>query len=217
MSLHNKLVDFLILQEELEKLGPFNRMYTYGPIKLIGLKISQFFNSEVYDHFERFLITLDDTIMLFNTETNYRVNVNRSDLGEFFNVATTKSEKNPEQFFRVLMLTINQFMLSVFKSLIDEMYDKGFDIKTITSLQSLQNSKYASITMESTKVLIKEYLNLLSAKPTALSLFSYLKRFNITTSLIDDMTTDLNTKLVEYIRLKKSIQSNNTVNMVNVQ
>lgn len=216
-TLHNQLIDFLVIREELEKLGPFNRMYTYGPIKLLSIKLSQVFNSEVYNHFEKFLITLDDTIVFFNNETNYKVQVNRTDLGEFFNVATVKSESNPDAFFRTLMGTVNHFMLAVLRSLIDEMYDNDFNIQNITSVQSLSNTKYSSIAMESVKVLIKEYLNLLSSKPTALSLLSYLKRYNITSSFISEYTSSLETQLIDYIRTKKSIQSNNTVNMVNIK
>lgn len=199
---------------ELETLNTIQRVFTYGPIKTIGLAISRVFNKEVYQVFESFLSKLDDTVIYINTNSEYKVNINRKDIGEVLNKSNISDNGNASEFFGNVMTSINTIILGVIKTNIDEMYENNFSIKTISSIQSFINSKYSSDINKQTKTLLKDYLKLLEEKPhSAISLFSYLKRYYIDTAFINKYINQLEQDMIQYIRTKQSVNSDRTLNI----
>jgi hypothetical protein len=198
------------LIEEIERLSSIQRIFKYGLFKTITMNVYKNLNYEVYNYFKLFLSELSDVINFYNS-TSFKVNVNPVDIGESFNVAYSKSKSN-EDFIKNYFYCLNDIVFEVVKTAIDEMYINNIKLTNVNSLMSFVNITSNSVHANMAITLLKKYINLISKKPTSfISIISSLKRVYIKTSNMNKIIRHLENKIVEYIKIKNSVDINKTI------
>lgn len=208
--------EVLTLISELQQLGTFSRMVSYGPVSTLALGMSRFFNSDVNDYFQNYLEELDKAILFFN-DTDYKVNIDRYTLGELYNVTRNNaSVDDAEDFFKIFFESLNLITLEIIKAGIDEAYDNGAALKGVSSLRSLSKINYTSESFDQITNIINKYYITIANKPLSLlNLFSYLKRYRLDTTFISNTVKALEKEVIAYIKLKYSVGEGTVHTIIN--
>lgn len=205
--MNDKHDNVLILIEELKKIRTLGRIFVdYGPIDTLRLAISRLFNHDVNKYFENYLEVLDAAIVYYNT-TTYRLNIDRYTLGELYNVTKLNSESwDGNDFFIKFFEGLNLIVLEIIKAGIDELVDNDISLENVNSLRGLTNLDYNSQHYTHLQNVITGYYITIANKPfNIINIFSYLKRFRLNTNFISSTVLQLETDVLDYIKLKYSV------------
>jgi hypothetical protein len=193
-------VEELIL--ELQHYSALERAFRYGPIKTLALALNRVLNHEVYFYFEKFLTKLDKAIDYSNS-TSYKVNLNRIDIGELYNITKMSTATVSINFFHLYFTTLNKFILELVKPTIDFLFDNDIPLKNVNSINSLNNIKHPSKLITNMQEVLRSYQNILQNKPTSfMNIISDLKRMRLDSTMINTIVLDLEREIVLYIKSK---------------
>jgi hypothetical protein len=140
-----------------------DRVNAYGLFKTIRLSLSRWINDDVVIYFDNYLEKLDKAILQFN-KTEYKIFVNRTVLGELYNLTrlnssspnVTKNNTFFVQFFNIL----NEVTFEIIKAGIDEIYDTDPNIlKSGSTLKSLQRISYETSLSYLLKDILVSYIS----------------------------------------------------------
>ena len=204
--MNTKHYEVLALLQELQQYGTIERVFTYGILDTLFLALSRISNREVEEYFRNYLEILDEAIVYFNNN-GYKVNVKREDLGELYNSSIMKAnDGQAEEFFIAFFDGLNTLVLETLKAGIDYCYDNNIDLRGANSLRKLSSLNNNSQFYNHMKLIVSGYYTVVANKPqNIISLFSYLKRFRITTDMITKSVNSLESDVVSYIRTKFSV------------
>lgn len=196
------LLENLII-EELQQMGTVERIFRYNPINTLALAVRRVLDHEIYNYFNDFLTKLDDAIMYYNT-TQYKIPINRIDIGELYNTSTLASA-NAAGFFEVFFSSVNSLFSELLKSAVDEAMNNGLSLTNVNSTITFANLNHNSEHFKLVKQLILDYQKLLLNKPiNVISLISSLKRYRVTTGFNITVMNDLDTRFLDYVKQKLS-------------
>lgn len=218
--MNTKHYEVLALLQELQQYGTIERVFTYGILDTLFLALSRIANRDVEEYFRNYLETLDEAIVYFNNN-GYKINVKREDLGELYNSSRMKikdiTDQTAEEFFINFFDGLNVLVLETLKSGIDYFYDNNINLKGVNSLRRLTQLNDNTPFYNHVKLVINGYYDIIANKPqNVISLFSYLKRFRITTDMITKSATSLEEDVISYIRTKFSMNENNVQTRINI-
>ena len=216
--MNTKHYEVLALLQELQQYGTIERVFTYGILDTLFLALSRISNREVEEYFRNYLETLDEAVVYFNNN-GYKVNVKREDLGELYNSSRMKAPPDgyAEEFFTAFFDGLNVLVLETLKAGIDYCYDNDINLKGTNSLRKLGSLNINDQFYNYIKSIINGYYDVIANKPqNIISLFSYLKRFRITTDMITKSVGSLETEIVSYIRTKFSVNELNIQTRINI-
>lgn len=214
--MNTKHYEVLALLQELQQYGTIERVFTYGILDTLFLALSRIANRDVEEYFKNYLETLDEAVIYFNNN-GYKVNVKREDLGELYNSSRMKVDGQAEDFFIAFFDGLNSLVLETLKAGIDYCYDNDINLKGANSLRRLSSLNNNSQFYNHIKLIIDGYYDTIANKPqNIISLFSYLKRFRITTDMITKSVNSLETEVISYIRTKFSVSDLNIQTRINI-
>lgn len=218
--MNTKHYEVLTLLQELQQYGTIERIFTYGILDTLFLALSRISNREVEEYFRNYLETLDEVIVYFNNN-GYKVNVKREDLGELYNSSRLKikdvTDQTAEEFFVNFFDGLNVLVLETLKAGIDYCYDNNINLKGTNSLRKLSSLNVNNQFYNYIKLIVNGYYDTIANKPqNIINLFSYLKRFRITTDMISKNVNSLEAEIVNYIRTKFSVNEFNIQTRINI-
>ena len=122
-----------------------------------------------------------------------------------------------QEFFTAFFDGLNVLVLETLKAGIDYCYDNDINLKGTNSLRKLSSLNNTSQFYNYMKLVVDGYYDVVANKPqNVISLFSYLKRFRITTDMITKSVGSLETEIVSYIRTKFSVNELNIQTRINI-
>lgn len=212
------LEDIDNLIQEVEEFSTIERIFRYGPIKTFGLWIWRVFNMEILDYFEPLLNKIEDAVNYFDT-TDFKASkyINKVDLGELMNMSKLQIDDmdNSDRLvmFRSIFTNLNKIIVNLLKAYIDQLMSDNISLNGITSINSLLALKNND---PKSKDLLQDisdtYSILLTKKPTsALNIISELKRRYLDSKFINEITSDLDKNITQYVSKKLEVSSNASV------
>jgi len=198
MSKHQLVLNLI---QELQQLSTMDRVNAYGLFKTIRLSLSRWINDDVVMYFDSYLEKLDKTILQFN-KTEYKIFVNRTVLGELYNLTrlnssspnVTKNNTFFVQFFSIL----NEVTFEIVKAGIDEIYDTDPNIlKSGSTLKSLQRISYETNLSYLLKDILVSYSSLVMNDE-----LKNLQFIRDNTTFMRDTLGSLDQRVTMYIRSK---------------
>jgi hypothetical protein len=201
----------LNLIQELQQLSTMDRVNAYGLFKTIRLALSRWINDDVVIYFDSYLEKLDKTILQFN-KTEYKIFVNRTVLGELYNLTrltssspnVTKNNTFFDQFFSIL----NEVTFEIVKAGIDEIYDTDPNIlRSGSTLKSLQKLSYETNLSYLLKDILVSYSSLVMNDE-----LKNLQFIRDNTTFMRDTLGSLDQRVTMYIRSKyANVNTNITI------
>lgn len=199
--------EVLKLIEELQTLTTFRRILTYGTLGTLKLALSRWIHDDVVIFFENYLEKLDNAVLEFN-KTDHKVFVNRTTIGEMYNLTrihtSSPTSSNNAFFYETIFHIINEVLLNIVKNIIDIIYDEDSTLlKPGYTLKSLAKLNYSDHLFMITKDLIVSYYALVTTEE--LKSLQYIRD---NTDFMKTIILELEIEISSYIRSKYSSDIN---------